>query len=143
LNCVPSAPYVGLSCVALRILPCAALSSVHPHITLIAVSLLLRNCTRRNTRSAAPTSSTTATLAPQVSRSEVGSQQTSSTPHLNRYPAGESYMDVIERVKPVIIELERQRRSIVIVCHLAVLRYAAQRSAEGCSDCAQTAFLSV
>jgi broad specificity phosphatase PhoE len=32
-------------------------------------------------------------------------------------------MDVIERVKPVIIELERQRRSIVIVCHLAVLRY--------------------
>jgi broad specificity phosphatase PhoE len=31
-------------------------------------------------------------------------------------------MDVIERVRPVIIELERQRRSIVIVCHLAVLR---------------------
>jgi broad specificity phosphatase PhoE len=52
-------------------------------------------------------------------------------------------MDVIERVKPVIIELERQRRSIVIVCHLAVLRYASQRSAEGCSDCVQTAFLSV
>ncbi len=42
-----------------------------------------------------------------------------------RYPgaAGESYLDVIERVRPVIIELERQRRSIVIVCHLAVLRY--------------------
>jgi broad specificity phosphatase PhoE len=41
-----------------------------------------------------------------------------------RYPgaAGESYLDVIERVRPVIIELERQRRSIVIVCHLAVLR---------------------
>ena len=35
---------------------------------------------------------------------------------------GESYLDVIERVRPVIIELERQRRSIVIVCHLAVLR---------------------
>jgi hypothetical protein len=42
-----------------------------------------------------------------------------------RYPgvAGESYLDVIERVRPVIIELERQRRSIVIVCHVAVLRY--------------------
>ena len=42
-----------------------------------------------------------------------------------RYPgaAGESYLDVIERVRPVIIELERQRKSIVIVCHLAVLRF--------------------
>eukprot|EP01034_Spumella_vulgaris_P022553 gene22554-28687_t len=41
-----------------------------------------------------------------------------------RYPGvgGESYMDVIERIRPVIIELERQRRSIVIVCHVAVLR---------------------
>lgn len=41
-----------------------------------------------------------------------------------RYPGvgGESYMDVIERVRPVIIELERQRRSVVLVCHLAVLR---------------------
>mmetsp|Transcript_13704 Transcript_13704/g.22834 ORF Transcript_13704/g.22834 Transcript_13704/m.22834 type:complete len:506 (-) Transcript_13704:838-2355(-) len=41
-----------------------------------------------------------------------------------RYPgiAGESYIDVIERVRPVIIELERQKRSIVLVCHVAVLR---------------------
>lgn len=41
-----------------------------------------------------------------------------------RYPGvgGESYLDVIERIRPVIIELERQRRSVVIVCHLAVLR---------------------
>jgi broad specificity phosphatase PhoE len=41
-----------------------------------------------------------------------------------RYPGpnGESYLDVIERVRPVIIELERQRRSVVVVCHLAVLR---------------------
>lgn len=44
-----------------------------------------------------------------------------------RYPgvSGESYLDVIGRVRPVIIELERQRRSIVIVCHLAVLRCGA------------------
>lgn len=41
-----------------------------------------------------------------------------------RYPGvgGESYIDVIERVRPVIIELERQRRSIVVICHVAVLR---------------------
>eukprot|EP01035_Chromulina_nebulosa_P017176 gene17176-22692_t len=41
-----------------------------------------------------------------------------------RYPGvgGESYLDVIERIRPVIIELERQRRSVQIVCHLAVLR---------------------
>lgn len=41
-----------------------------------------------------------------------------------RYPGvgGESYLDVIERIRPVIIELERQRRSVLIVCHMAVLR---------------------
>lgn len=41
-----------------------------------------------------------------------------------RYPGvgGESYMDVVERVRPVIIELERQRRSVAVVCHTAVLR---------------------
>ena len=41
-----------------------------------------------------------------------------------RYPGvgGESYLDVIERVKPIIIELERQRRSVVVVCHRAVFR---------------------
>eukprot|EP01036_Dinobryon_divergens_P025471 gene25470-34022_t len=41
-----------------------------------------------------------------------------------RYPGvgGESYLDVIERIRPVIIELERQRKSIILVCHLAVLR---------------------
>lgn len=41
-----------------------------------------------------------------------------------RYPGvgGESYIDVIERIRPIIIELERQRRSVVVVCHKAVLR---------------------
>jgi broad specificity phosphatase PhoE/predicted kinase len=41
-----------------------------------------------------------------------------------RYPGvgGESYLDVIERIRPAIIELERQRRSVLVVCHLAVLR---------------------
>ena len=39
-----------------------------------------------------------------------------------RYPGagGESYRDVIDRVRPIIIELERQRRSVVVVSHLAV-----------------------
>ena len=48
----------------------------------------------------------------------------SSIPLHYRYPGvgGESYLDVIERVRPIIIELERQRHSIVIVAHLAVLR---------------------
>ena len=41
-----------------------------------------------------------------------------------RYPGvgGESYLDVIERLRPVVIELERQRRSVLVVCNLAVLR---------------------
>lgn len=43
-----------------------------------------------------------------------------------RFPGfgGESYLDVIERAKPVIIELERQRRSIVVCAHIAVIRCA-------------------
>lgn len=41
-----------------------------------------------------------------------------------RYPGvgGESYMDVVERLRPVIIELERQSNNIMIVSHTAVLR---------------------
>lgn len=40
-----------------------------------------------------------------------------------RYPgAGESYTDVMQRVRPVIIELERQRQSVVVISHLAVQR---------------------
>lgn len=35
---------------------------------------------------------------------------------------GESYLDVIERIRPIIIELERQRKTVILVCHLAVLR---------------------
>lgn len=39
-----------------------------------------------------------------------------------RYPRGESYQDVIHRLDPVIIELERQRHPVVIIAHQAVLR---------------------
>lgn len=41
-----------------------------------------------------------------------------------RYPGngGESYVDLIQRLKPVIVELERQRKSVLVVSHLAVQR---------------------
>ena len=39
-----------------------------------------------------------------------------------RYPRGESYLDVINRLEPVIFELERQREPILIVAHQAVIR---------------------
>uniref|UniRef100_A0A1D1ZJR1 6-phosphofructo-2-kinase/fructose-2, 6-bisphosphatase n=1 Tax=Anthurium amnicola TaxID=1678845 RepID=A0A1D1ZJR1_9ARAE len=39
-----------------------------------------------------------------------------------RYPRGESYLDVIQRLEPVIIELERQRGPVVVISHQAVLR---------------------
>ncbi|KAI3682495.1 hypothetical protein L1987_82519 [Smallanthus sonchifolius] len=39
-----------------------------------------------------------------------------------RYPRGESYLDVIQRLEPVIIELERQQAPVVVVSHQAVLR---------------------
>jgi broad specificity phosphatase PhoE len=39
-----------------------------------------------------------------------------------RYPRGESYADVTRRLEPVIFELERQRRPVLVVAHRAVLR---------------------
>lgn len=39
-----------------------------------------------------------------------------------RYPRGESYMDVVQRVEPVLIELERQRSPVLVIAHQAVLR---------------------
>jgi len=39
-----------------------------------------------------------------------------------RYPRGESYEDVIGRLDPVIIELERQRNPVLVVGHQAILR---------------------
>jgi len=39
-----------------------------------------------------------------------------------RYPSGESYQDVIQRVEPVVIEAERERESVVIIAHQAILR---------------------
>jgi len=39
-----------------------------------------------------------------------------------RYPRGESYLDVIERLEPVVMELERQRDPILIIGHQGILR---------------------
>mmetsp|Transcript_56917 Transcript_56917/g.105264 ORF Transcript_56917/g.105264 Transcript_56917/m.105264 type:complete len:114 (+) Transcript_56917:1-342(+) len=41
-----------------------------------------------------------------------------------RYPGagGESYVDVVNRLQPVIVELERHHSSILVISHLAVQR---------------------
>jgi 6-phosphofructo-2-kinase / fructose-2,6-biphosphatase 3 len=39
-----------------------------------------------------------------------------------RYPRGESYLDLIQRLEPVIIEVERERECVCIIGHQAVLR---------------------
>lgn len=38
-----------------------------------------------------------------------------------RYPRGESYEDVVHRLEPVIMELERQD-NVLVICHQAVMR---------------------
>lgn len=39
-----------------------------------------------------------------------------------RYPEGESYLDVVQRLEPVIAEVEREREYVCIVSHQATLR---------------------
>jgi broad specificity phosphatase PhoE len=39
-----------------------------------------------------------------------------------RYPRGESYLDVIARLEPIIIEMERHREPLLIVSHQGILR---------------------
>jgi broad specificity phosphatase PhoE len=39
-----------------------------------------------------------------------------------RYPRGESYLDVIARLEPMIIEMERHQEPLLIIAHQAVLR---------------------
>lgn len=34
-----------------------------------------------------------------------------------RYPRGESYLDIIQRIEPIIYEIERSKEPIVIVGH--------------------------
>lgn len=39
-----------------------------------------------------------------------------------RYPRGESYQDIIERLDPVVMEIERERAPMIVIGHQAVLR---------------------
>jgi len=39
-----------------------------------------------------------------------------------RYPRGESYMDVMLRMEPIALELERTRAPLLIICHQGILR---------------------
>eukprot|EP00400_MALV-I_sp_L67-5_P001089 gene1089-1026_t len=39
-----------------------------------------------------------------------------------RYPRGESYLDLIQRLHPMILEMERLRENLLIVAHQAVIR---------------------
>jgi len=54
-----------------------------------------------------------------------------------RYPHGESYHDLVVRLEPVITELERAKKPVLIVAHQAVLRviyaYIADRLPEHCT----------
>ena len=53
-----------------------------------------------------------------------------------RYPRGESYADVIQRLEPIIVDLERQRQPILVVAHQAIIRalygYLTGRPQEEC-----------
>lgn len=55
---------------------------------------------------------------------------------LYRYPRGESYRDIVNRLEPVIVELERQTQAILIISHQAVTRvlyaYLMGKSPEDC-----------
>ncbi|XP_025108761.1 6-phosphofructo-2-kinase/fructose-2,6-bisphosphatase-like isoform X5 [Pomacea canaliculata] len=52
-----------------------------------------------------------------------------------RYPSGESYQDLVARLEPVILELERQE-NVMVICHQAVARcllaYFQDKSAGAC-----------
>mmetsp|Transcript_386 Transcript_386/g.701 ORF Transcript_386/g.701 Transcript_386/m.701 type:complete len:516 (-) Transcript_386:2427-3974(-) len=39
-----------------------------------------------------------------------------------RYPAGESYVDVISRLNPLVLDIERQRSDVLVISHQACIR---------------------
>ena len=59
-----------------------------------------------------------------------------STSSTTATPGGESYQDVIQRLEPVIFELERERAPVLLIGHQAVLRalyaYMMDRPAAEC-----------
>ena len=55
-----------------------------------------------------------------------------------RYPRGESYEDIAQRLEPVIIELMRTKSPVLIVSHQATLRvlyaYLTDKQPESCPE---------
>jgi broad specificity phosphatase PhoE/predicted kinase len=53
-----------------------------------------------------------------------------------RYPRGESYADVIQRLEPVIVDIERTRSPVLLIAHQAIIRalygYLSGRPQEEC-----------
>jgi broad specificity phosphatase PhoE/predicted kinase len=53
-----------------------------------------------------------------------------------RYPRGESYADVIQRLEPVIVDIERTRTPVLLIAHQAIIRalygYLSGRPQEEC-----------
>ncbi|MBX3184385.1 MAG: 6-phosphofructo-2-kinase/fructose-2,6-bisphosphatase [Polyangiaceae bacterium] len=53
-----------------------------------------------------------------------------------RYPRGESYADVIQRLEPVIVEMERQKQPVLVIAHQGIIRglygYLVGRPQEEC-----------
>ncbi|CAK9195327.1 unnamed protein product [Sphagnum troendelagicum] len=48
------------------------------------------------------------------------------------YPRGESYLDVLQRLEPVIVELERQRSPVVVIAHQVIMPTFALDIIESC-----------
>ncbi len=42
--------------------------------------------------------------------------------YTTRYPRGESYYDLVQRLEPCIVEMERVSGNLLVVCHQAVAR---------------------
>jgi 6-phosphofructo-2-kinase / fructose-2,6-biphosphatase 2 len=42
--------------------------------------------------------------------------------YYTRYPRGESYYDLVQRVEPCLLEMERVSGNLLVVCHQAVAR---------------------
>ncbi|XP_058514446.1 6-phosphofructo-2-kinase/fructose-2,6-bisphosphatase 1 isoform X2 [Ochotona princeps] len=51
-----------------------------------------------------------------------------------RYPKGESYEDLVQRLEPVIMELERQE-NVLVICHQAVMRCLLAYFLDKSSEC--------
>ena len=125
-TCRATSPMVGSSSRLLA--PSESLTHVHEHTH--ALSCVLVPALHQHTNCIARPHGTLLNIIPGPHTKHSDStllpvtHQNPTPPHLHgcRYPAGESYLDVIQRLEPVIIEMEREKECIVVVGHQAVLR---------------------